>query len=235
MSLAYGTLEYSQSFWGGGDGVVHVDELTPESLWDVVDHGVVVFTGTTGSGKTAAAVHNAYFLKVDEGRHIWTNMKAPTTPEYGSWARSVADLTLEELDAGKREGHVVLYDELHVDADSHSWQTPAAKGLFRAAAQARKDKVLIFGTTPDVDNILKRLRNLMKRGLLCWNPDGEAKRVYARITDFVGARSDPTESDDPDEGLVIGRMSWPTVLTRDKFETHEMVIDETLMAYSEKR
>lgn len=160
-------------------------------------HGVWLYTGPKGAGKSLLAHCHAYMLakglfRDHQGRcicgnpecsAIWqtfTMHESPTLPEYGSWAKRL-DLG-ELMDIGDEgESHIVIYiDEIPQYFNSRRGMVTEVIKLLNRITFTRKGKIIFIGTGISIDWIDVRLRDQATQIFNCWTPN-KGQTVFANV------------------------------------------------------
>ena len=171
-------------------------------------HGVNAMVGPTGSGKSLLVVlmARAYY----EGRArdpatgmcvcresgceqkwtVYANMKAPARKEKGRWTTPL-DVAGDLLSSDSELSHaVIILDEGYQTFDSRrSMRTENVK-IANQLSQIRKHENRLFISSPSIDSIDRRIRQMIKRVYNCWSPD-EGRHVCAAVHELNLAHLPP--------------------------------------------
>ena len=182
-----------------------------KGLW----HGVTLISGPTGGGKTALAIMLIYNMAMKpqfqcKGRSC-NNSKCTTKWEIytnstkltgRAWERNGAsvihpiDEILPMLQAKKKVDHVIFFvDEVQEWIDSRQSMKKDNKEVSYIIAQMRKLTCKTYMTTPNINAIDRRVRDMAKRTFTCWNPDGKATNVRTLIRELNVGHLAPWERD----------------------------------------
>ncbi len=202
-------------------------------------HGVWLYTGPKGAGKSLLAHAHCYMLangvfRDREGRcicrdpscdgkwKVFTMHESPTLPEYGAWAYPL-DLG-ELLDIGEVEKHIVVYiDEITQYLNSRRGMVSEVIKLLNRVTFTRKSKIIFIGTGISIDWIDVRLRDQATQIFNCWTPN-RGQSVWANVHRLALGHLPPHLRRLPPETRW-----WPTAWTHRKngglgiYNTDELV------------
>lgn len=197
-------------------------------------HGVWLFTGPKGAGKSLLA--HAFSLLLSRGQFrnpdgncicgdpfcdatwtIYTMHESPTLPEYGAWAKR---LDLQELldVGGEGENHIVIYiDEITQYFNSRRGMIGEVIKMLNRVTLTRKKKIILIGTGISIDWIDVRLRDQATIVYNCWTPN-KGETVWANIHRLALGHLPPHM-----RRMLPETRWWPTAWARGKYNTDELI------------
>lgn len=200
-------------------------------------HGLQVIWGPTGSGKSVLVTAIIYLhisrpeyrclgrscgdKSCREEWEVYTNSTKLKGPKWERNGKSVVhdiEDVIPEIMAKKDIGHALFYiEELQEWWDSRRSSSKGNVELSYVAAQLRKAKCKAYGTTPNLNLIDKRGREIAKRATRVYNPDQEAINVGGQMREMSVGHLHPDELD----ALEDEEWMFFTKPYRDLYDTHE--------------
>ena len=145
---------------------IEFDKLHPD--WFVPD-GIIVFTGSQGTGKTLSAVRYVIDLMDEYPKALLcTNVQINKFQDRQIWFDSVAKF--KEVDNGEY-GVIYLIDEIQLLFNSLESKN-LDLNLFTTICQQRKKRKHIVGTSQVFNRISKGFREQFKYAVMCTNVFG---------------------------------------------------------------
>lgn len=215
-------------------------------LW----HGVSLISGPTGGGKTALAVMFVWNLAMKpefqcKGRScnnykcttkwtIYTNSTKLTGPGWlrkGEVVVFPIDEILPKLQAKQKVDHVIFFvDEVQEWIDNRESMSRDNKEVSYIIAQMRKLTCKTYMTTPNINTIDRRVRDMAKRTFNCWCPDGKATNVRALVRDLNVGHLAPWERD----SMPDAYREYFTEPYKHLYDTHEQLSPPSFFNINEK-
>lgn len=185
----------------GGNGALRIGgfKWVTERRTDaeMESHGVWLYTGPKGAGKSLLAHSHSYLLATGQFRDrfgncicgepecagvwtVYTMHESPTLPEYGAWAKRLDLGELMDV-GGEGETHIVIYiDEIPQYLNSRRGMVSEVIRLLNRVTFTRKGKIIFIGTGISIDWIDVRLRDQATMIYNCWTPN-KGKTVWANV------------------------------------------------------
>ena len=192
----------------------------------VDSHGLYIYAGPTGSGKTLLAVCHSYAYanrrcnlcepECGKSWKVYANLES--TQE---WALSIEAASQLIASEGELEHAVIILDEAYLNAESRRSMRNENLQLDYFLRQTRKKTVKLFFTSQTVDILDRRIRGSAKRVYNVWNPDGRGLVVGAMVYRREDGRAAPWK-----RRMRPQIRWWFTASYRDKYRTDEVISEE---------
>jgi len=197
-------------------------------------HGVWLYTGPKGSGKSLLAHAHSHMLSTGsfldrngkcicgETRcaaiwNVYTMHESPTLPEYGAWAKRLDLGELMDV-GGEGQTHIVVYiDEITQYLNSRRGMLTEVIKLINRITFTRKGKIIFIGTGISIDWIDIRLRDQATQIFNCWTPN-KGITVWANVHRLSVGHLPPHMRRLPPETRW-----WPTKWAWGLYNTDELI------------
>ena len=189
-------------------------------------HGLYIYAGPTGSGKTLLAVCHSFPYAdrrcnlcepdCEKSWKVYANLES--TKEWTNSIEAASQLIASE---GELDHAIVILDEAYLNAESRRSMRNENLQLDYFLRQTRKKTIKLFFTTQTVDILDRRIRGSAKRVYNVWNPDGKGLSVGAMVYRREDGRVPPWKRRSRPQIRW-----WYTAAYRDRYRTDEVISEE---------
>lgn len=221
------------------------DRVGEQKRYDSLWHGVTLISGPTGSGKTLLAVMFIYSYAMKPSfrclgrscndskcRKEWTIYTNSKTLTGDGWKRKSGkhkgesvikdiDDILPMLQSKTPIDHAIFFvDEVQEWIDNRTSMSRDNREVGYIIAQMRKMTTKAYLTTPNINTIDRRVREMAKRTFSCWNPDKHGMKVHALVRELNVGHLAPWKRDQMDKDSHREYFTGPY---RHLYQTHEQI------------